>query len=192
MKLAIVTGNANKVAQIAKHLEHPIEQIDVDLPEIQAVRVEDVIEAKAREAFRQVRRPVIVEDTGLAFEAWNGLPGALIKWFLESMGNEGICKMLNGFDNRRVVAQTCIGFYDGDASGSEFVAFSGFASGVVPVEPRGTLGFGWDAIFQPEGSTKTFAEMTPDEVRTVDMRRDAALGLKGYLDHQNLRLAKQI
>ncbi len=182
MALFFVTSNINKVAKIQTVLGHPIEQVDLDLPEIQAVDVKEVIEAKAREAYQQIGKPVLVEDTGLFFDAWNGLPGALIKWFLQTVGNEGICTMLQPFANRRATAETCLGVFDG----TDFVTFSGYAPGIIPHEPRGTLGFGWDPIFQPDGSAKTFAELTPDDIRTVDMRRDAALQLRGYLESCSL------
>jgi len=42
---------------------------------------------------------------------------------------------------------------------------------VIPESPRGTSGFGWDAIFQPLGSERTFAEMTPEEKDRFSMRR---------------------
>ncbi|MBI4133281.1 hypothetical protein HY478_01575 [Candidatus Uhrbacteria bacterium] len=56
----------------------------VVLLEPQGISVEDIVRVKARDAYGKVGEPVLVEDTGLAFLAWNGLPGALIKWFLEN------------------------------------------------------------------------------------------------------------
>jgi len=56
---------------------------------------------------------VIVEDTGLYFEAWNSLPGALIKWFLMSVNREGILQMMTTFENRQAKAMCCIGYFDG-------------------------------------------------------------------------------
>lgn len=184
MELFFVTSNINKVAQVQSVLGMPVQQVDLDLPEVQAVQVQEVIEQKVREAYRQVGKPVLVEDTGLFFEAWNGLPGALVKWFLKTVGNEGMCAMLDPFQHRRATAETCLGFYDG----TDFLAFSGYAPGVITHTPRGTFGFGWDAIFQPDGSDKTFAELAPTEVRTVDMRRDAALQMRAFLMQRNGRL----
>lgn len=50
----------------------------------------------------QIDGPVIVEDTSLCFNALNGLPGVYIKWFLSSLGHDGLNKMLDGFDVRHV------------------------------------------------------------------------------------------
>ncbi|MEM7129888.1 MAG: non-canonical purine NTP pyrophosphatase [Chloroflexota bacterium] len=177
MKLAIATSNVNKVNQIESHLGRPLQQIDIDLPEIQAVQVRDVIEEKTRTAFEQVGHPVLVEDTGLYIHAWNGLPGALIRWFLKSVGTQGICQMLAEFEDRSAKAETCIGFCDGN----EFHCFSGTVEGSIARSPRGDYGFGWDPIFIPSGSDKTFAEVPPEEKLAIDMRRVAALELKSFL-----------
>lgn len=180
MSLKIVTGNANKVVQMAHHLEQPLQQVDIDLPEIQAVQVSEVIEEKAWVAYRQVGHPVLVEDTGLYIKAWNGLPGALIRWFLQSVDNEGICRMLNDFEDRGARAETCIGFCDGEA----FRVFSGVVEGAIALSPRGEYGFGWDPIFVPSGSDQTFAEVPPEQKVGIDMRRLAAHKLKMFLEQQ--------
>lgn len=178
MELLIATSNKNKVEQIQATLEHPLRQIDIDLPEIQAIAVQEVIEEKAREAYRQVGQAVLVEDTGLYVDAWNGLPGALVRWFLQSVGTEGICQMLAKFNDRSARAETCIGFYDGEV----FHSFSGSVEGSIARWPRGEHGFGWDPLFIPAGSEKTFAEIPPAEKIEIDMRRLATLELKAYLE----------
>jgi non-canonical purine NTP pyrophosphatase (RdgB/HAM1 family) len=106
----------------------------------------------------------------------------LIRWFLETVGTEGICKMLEGYEQLEATAETCLGYFDGDA----FVSFSGVVEGQIARQPRGDFGFGWDSIFIPNGWDKTFAEMTPEEGAAVSMRRAAALKLRAYLDRQGL------
>lgn len=180
--LPIATTNPHKVSQLRVHLGVAVRQVAIDLPEIQAIDVKQVIEAKAREAFRQIGEPVLVEDTGLYFEAWKGLPGALVRWFLQSVGPDGICKMLANETNRSARAETCLGLFDGKG----FHSFGGVVEGMVVSSPRGEHGFGWDSIFMPEGSEKTFAEMAPEEKVEVDMRRIAALQLRAYLETAKL------
>ena len=178
MELYMVTSNLHKFRKIAAAFSHPLQQIDLDLLEIQTTDVQQVVEHKVKEAYRQVGKPVLVEDTGLTFEAWNGLPGALIRWFLTTVGNEGICTMLDGFSNRRAVAESCVGFYDG----TRFALFSATVAGEITPAPRGDYGFGWDPIFQPDWSTKTFAEIKPDEPLLVDMRWNATVQMREYLE----------
>ena len=180
MTIRFATGNPHKVAQIAEILDQPVIQTDIDLPEIQAVNVQEVIEQKARAAYRMVGEPILVEDTSLCFLAWNGLPGALIKWFLATVGKEGMCQMLSAYEDRHAIAETYLGYFDGH----EFRVFSGKVAGTIADQPRGNNGFGWDPLFQPDGSDKTFAEMTPDEATPFNMRKLAALQLKEYLEKQ--------
>ncbi len=131
----------------------------IDLPEEQEIEVDKIIESKVRVAYNEIKQPVIVEDTGLYFEAMNGFPGALIKWVLKSMGNEGAIKMINGMEHRKAYAKTSIGYFDG----KEFQVFSGIINGKINNEPIGDKGFGWDMIFIPENCEKTFAEMSDEE-----------------------------
>lgn len=180
MELLLVTSNENKAKRIQAILGHPVQHLNLDLLEIQAIHVREVIEHKARAAYAQVGRLVVVEDTSLTFHAWNGLPGALIRWFLETVGNEGICKMLEGYSNVAATAEACIGYFDG----VEFHAFSGTVEGQIARTPRGANGFGWDPIFIPIGWDKTFGEMTPEEKEVVSMRKVATLKLKAFLDER--------
>lgn len=164
-------------------LDVPVQQLQIDLPEIQAVDVRAVIEAKAKAAYAKAKQPVIVEDTGLSFEAWNGLPGALITWFLQSVGVVGICTMLNGFKSRKATAETCIGYYDG----VEFSLFCGRTDGSIADVPRGTGGFGWDSLFVPDGYAETFAELATEQKTAFSMRTEAAQQLKQFLHNQSGR-----
>jgi non-canonical purine NTP pyrophosphatase (RdgB/HAM1 family) len=178
--LTFITSSANKLAEVARILGRTLERASLQLEEIQAIDLEPVVRHKAHQAYGHLGRPVLVEDTGLALAAWNGLPGALIKWFLASLGTDGICKLLRGESNRAATATTLFAYYDG----TDVRVFSGTVQGLVPEMPRGTNGFGWDAIFQPQGSSQTFAEMTPEEKDRFSMRRLALEQLRnsGLLD----------
>lgn len=181
MELLLATGNEHKARELQTLLGRPVQRIKLDLPEIQAVDVQEVIQAKAREAYQLAGRPVLVEDTGLAFVAWNGLPGALVRWFLDRVGNEGICQMLQSYEQTAASAETCIGYFDGSACH----VFRGIVMGQIVRVPRGNSGFGWDPIFMPDGWDKTFAEMT-NEKQLVSMRKLAVEQLKAFLDEREL------
>jgi inosine/xanthosine triphosphate pyrophosphatase family protein len=98
MDIVPATSNVHEAQQVQQLLGRPVGQVVIDLPEIQAVHVQAVIEPKARAAYHQIGKPVLVEDTSLSIHAWHGLPGALVRWFLETVGNDGICKMLEGYE----------------------------------------------------------------------------------------------
>lgn len=172
--IVFVTGSSSKYKEAERILGIELEHCKLNLPETQAILLEEVIQSKALYAYEALEhRAILVEDTGLFVEAWNGLPGALIKWFMESVGQSGICKMLSTFPNRKARAKTMVAIHDG-----ELTIFSGEIEGRISDSPQGQKGFGWDRIFIPNGSQKTFAEMTPEEKDKYSMRRMALESLK--------------
>lgn len=176
MALYFLTGSRDKVAEMRAILGD-VEQLDIDLPEVQEIDAHKIIEAKLVEAQKHHQGALIVEDTSLYLDALGGLPGPLIKWFMKTVGNEGLFKMVQAFDNYGAEAKTIMGYADG-TGGLEF--FEGTVYGTI-VEPRGAKGFGWDPIFEPRGTGKTFAELSAEEKNTYSMRRLAAEKLKEFL-----------
>ena len=176
MNLYFITGNTGKFEEV-KSLIPFLQQKDIDLPEIQELDPQKIITAKLQEAQKHVQGGVIVEDTSLYFSGLNGLPGPLIKWFLKSIGNEGLFKLTSHLKNNKAIAKTVIGFAKNH---TEVQFFEGEINGNI-VRPKGDKGFGWDPLFLPDGSNKTFGEMTLDEKMHYSMRKIAALKLKKHL-----------
>jgi len=176
--IAFITGNATKAMHLGQFLDFPIKHTKLDIPEVQSLNLEEVATEKARAAYKILGTPVLVEDTALTFEALNGLPGPLVKWFLESIGNDGLTKLLLGYDNRNAVAETCFALCDG----SGVHLFEGTSLGKVAIHPKGDDGYGWDPVFIPEGSNLTWAEFDLAEQRGVSMRRLAIEKLQRYLE----------
>ena len=177
-KLKFVTSNADKVREASEILGHPLEQASaVNIYEIQTHDSSELVMHKARQAYDALQCPVLVEDSGLIFEAWNGLPGALIKWFEISVGCDGLLKMLERFDNREAVAVCMVAVFDG----REIRMARGEIKGTIADRLRGDNGFGWDVIFIPEGHDRTFAEMDPEEKNALSHRRRAFESLKKSL-----------
>lgn len=172
-KIYFVTGNKNKFEEASSIIPSLIQK-DIDLPEIQSLDVREVIKYKLEVVFKEIG-PCIVEDQSLLFEGLNGLPGPLIKWFLKSIGNEGLVNFSKlGTGQAQVIA--LLGLYDG----KEMSYFEGTQKGTI-VAPRGENGFGWDPIFQPDGSDKTFGEITSEEKNAISFRKIAFEKLKEYL-----------
>lgn len=168
-QMKFVTGNPNKVKEAQMILGITLDQVDISIEEIQTCDVETAVNHKVREAYSRLGKPVMVEDSGLVFEAWNGLPGALVKWFEKTVGLAGMARMLDPFPVRRAVAQCFVGLGDG----SKFIIGKGEVSGEIAESPRGKNGFGWDTLFIPEGHDRTFAEMTADEKNEISHRKRA-------------------
>jgi len=175
-KLYFITGNAGKFTE-AQSVISDVEQIDLDLLEIQEIDARKIIEEKLREAVKNNSGEFFCEDTSLYINCLNGLPGPLIKWFLESIEDKGIFDLIERFDDKSAVAKTIMGYTDGDNT----VFFEGDVEGKI-VAPRGENGFGWDKLFLPDGSDKTFGEMSLDEKNEFSMRKKALIRLKNYLE----------
>ncbi len=176
MALQFITGNKGKLAEIQSILGD-VEALDIDLPEIQSLDAHEIIKAKLLEAQKHQSGEFIVEDNSLYLEGIKGLPGPLIKWFLKTVGNDGLYKMAEAFVNFNAEAKVVIGYSN---SADEIYFFEGSTKGTI-VPARGDNGFGWDPIFQPEGDTKTFGEMSSQEKNALSMRKIAAEKLKDFL-----------
>lgn len=175
MNIIFLTGNKGKFDE-AKQIISDLVQHDVDLTEIQGIDPKAIISHKLEEAKKVLQGNLIVEDTSLYLDCLNGLPGPLIKWFMKTIGNDGLVKIAEAFGNNKAVAKVVLGLGKEDGS-AEF--FEGSIDGVI-VKPRGDNGFGWDPIFQPAAFGKTFAEMTMEEKNKISMRKQAFQKLKDY------------
>lgn len=146
---------------LGMELEH--QKVAVD--EIQSATIEEVTEYKARQAYKTIGKPVLVEDSGLEFNALGGLPGPFIKFFVEAPnGLEMMCRMLDGFEDRSAQAVAVFGYYDG----KDMTLIKGSVSGMIVNHPRGTNGWDWDQIFAPDDfGGLTQAEQTDENYQKV-------------------------
>jgi len=161
-EVTFITGNENKAKYLEELLGLSIGYEKVDIEEIQSLDLEEVVRHKVREAFAAVKKPVLVEDVSLTFNALGKLPGTFIKWFEGELSYDELCRLVDG-KGREAVACCMFAYFDG----AKEVYFKGEIKGSVSETPRGTGGYGWDVIFIPEGYSKTRAELTKDEYDEV-------------------------
>lgn len=173
--IIFITGNKNKVREFEEILEVNINHKNINLLEIQTTSVKDVVNNKLESAYNKIKKPVIVEDTGLYINEINYFPGALIKFYLRDLTKQGICKY---HGNSKASVETIIGYYDGNKK----KLFSGITYGIISNEPLGDNGFGWDSIFIPYQMNKTFAEMDKNEKNNCSMRRKALEKFKSFIN----------
>ncbi len=176
MSLYFITGNKNKFQEAQKIIPN-IKQLNIDLPEIQEINPRKIIEAKLKEALKNYKGEFIVEDTSLYFDCLNNLPGPLIKWFLKSIGNQGLFEITEKFQNNKARAETMIGYCNNE---EEIHYFSGILEGEICFPQKKS--FGWDPIFKPKKLNKSFAEMNLEEKNKISMRAQAFLKLKNFLN----------
>jgi len=179
-----VSGNLHKVHLLEKFLGQKVEHHNLDLHEIQSLDPQEIIRHKAKEAYRILKKPLLVDDSSLIFHAFNGLPGPFIRFFLETVGRDGMCKMLNAYDDRSATASIILGLYDGKM----FQAFRSEVKGSISLVPKGdptTLAvMGWNSIFIPAGQPKTYAEMDEAELFKYSTRNKAVQQLKTFLNSE--------
>jgi len=175
--LILVSTNPNKGIEAERILGQPVLRVSITLPEIQAATVEEITRYKLETAKSKGYKRLIVEDVSLGFDELGNFPGPYVRWLLEAAGGKGLAAIAYALNNRAARAQCCVGYWDG----SQVRLFLGETQGDILVKPRGERTFGWDAWFQPEGSDKTFAEMTAEEKDAVSHRGRAYRKLVEHL-----------
>jgi XTP/dITP diphosphohydrolase len=172
MKAIFVTTNEHKHREVQEILGITLRRADLDLPEIQAIDPAEVAAEKARSAraaLGDTDLPVLVEDSGLMVDAWGGFPGALTRWVMKSVGNEGLLRMLAPEEDRSAMAVCVVALAEPDG---KVRTFRGEVLGTVAESPRGEGGFGYDPVFVPHSSSMTYAEM--GEGKNADSHRARA------------------
>jgi non-canonical purine NTP pyrophosphatase (RdgB/HAM1 family) len=153
-----VTGNADKATYLSRFLGITLEHQAVNAEEIQSLDLLEVTKHKLRAAYSVIQKPVLVEDVSLEFEAFGRLPGTFIKHFIDEIGLEGLCRLLDG-KSRKATARCAFGYTDGNQE----KYFEGSAPVTIAQSPAGEFGYGWDKIAIHDGFAITRAQMTKED-----------------------------
>jgi len=174
--ITVVTGNAGKAKEIAAFFTGiiEVEHVSLDLVEPQASTLEEIAVSKVKQAFEILKRPVIVDDTGLFIKDLNGFPGVYAAYVQSTLGNNGILKLMEGNKNRSAYFETVIAYADE----TEIKTFSGRVNGEISENSSGTEGFGYDPIFSVGG--KKLAEMMLDEKNKLSHRSRALEAFRSW------------
>ncbi len=143
--------------------------------EIQSESLQEIAMKSAQNAYQNSHLPIFVEDAGLFIDALNGFPGPYAAYVFHTIKNSGILKLMEQEKNRQATFQSVIAYCDQQTHG-EPLCFFGESKGQITQTERveqGKSGFGFDPIFQPEGSNKTFAEMTIEAKNNCSHRANA-------------------
>jgi len=182
MKIYFATGNRHKVeeAQIAMQgSDIELEILAEEKEEPSGWNMEKVAKHNAKKFADKMRAPVIVEDTGVFFEALENFPGAEPKRWFEKLGYEGLLAKLEDQDNKRAYFQTIIGYCE---PRQEPVTFSGKWRGEIAPEPRGMDEdvMPYERIFITD-SGKFAYEYSREEKGKISHRAAAFRKLKDFL-----------
>ena len=191
MKLVFATNNQNKVAEIKAALTNGLEiitlkeaGIDIDIPEPHETLEENATE-KSTVIHTLTKQNCFSEDTGLEVTALNGEPGVRSARYAgePSDGKKNISLLLKNMqqiNERNAQFKTVISLMLDDVE----YQFTGVCTGKIILEEIGEMGFGYDAIFVPDGSTKTFAQMEMEEKNIYSHRKKAVAKLVKFLSEK--------
>ncbi len=181
----MITGNSGKAAEFESLLsikDLEVSHVSLDLEEIQSFDLEEIGISKIESALGQVDKQadfdaLLTDDTGLFCCGLNGLPGPFIKWFLDRLNVEGLYQLLKDRDRRtEAVCLLSLGLLKTD----DILHFKGVVKGRL-VESRGSGGFGWDKIFLPDGSNRTYGELNSEEKNRMSHRTLAVRELRNWI-----------
>lgn len=142
--------------------------------EIQSDSLQEIAVTSAANAFKYSHLPVIVEDAGLFVDSLKGFPGPYAAYVYKTIENAGLLKLMKGVKNRKATFRSSIAYCDNETS--TIVCFEGETAGEITTQERMLnfeSAFGFDPIFQPKNSSKTFAEMTLQEKNDFSHRAQA-------------------
>jgi XTP/dITP diphosphohydrolase len=216
--LHYVTTNPGKLHEAREYLgEATVEGYDYDYTEIQSESLETIAAEGAREAYREVGGPVIVDDSGLFITAFDGFPGPYSSYVESKLGIENVWELGKTVEDREASFRCILAYCDGEsftaspdpidredraaaaaddcaaaaATGADtedqedeplpVKLFVGSVRGTL-VAPRGDGGFGYDPIFEHDGST--FAELTSAEKNALSHRGRALAKFADWFDQR--------
>jgi XTP/dITP diphosphohydrolase len=194
MELVFASNNKHKLEEISHIAGTSFQIISLqelgctdEIPETQPT-IEGNARQKARYIFDKYNVNCFADDTGLEIDALNGEPGVYSARFAgvgcsfdDNM--DKTLSLMKGKTDRKAKFRTVIALI---INGKEYL-FDGFVNGVILEEKHGEKGFGYDAIFMPEGYTESFAEMSAEIKNNLSHRSMAARSMMKFIKN-NLQL----
>jgi len=173
-KINFITGNPKKFSEVVKNISPKVtlEQLNIDLIEPQCLSLREISSYKAKQAFEIAKKPVIVEDSGTFFDAYNEFPGAFTKFTFNQLGIEGLKKVLQASNKGKFV--TILSYMD--ESLSEPLQFIGEITGKFAfdhIQWEIDHHMPYNHIFYPE--TSEVPAIMIYEQRTQDNHRQRAV-----------------
>ena len=158
-ELFFVSSNNHKFEEaqrILSNLGLEINMFKTTLEEIQSNSMNEIAKRKALDAFRKIKKPVIIEDDGLFIESLDGFPGPYSSYVYDTIGNKGIMRLLENIETRNAKFVAIIAYCDGE---NDVNLFESSIPGKISLSIE-EGGWGYDPIFIPDGESKTYANVS--------------------------------
>lgn len=163
-----VTTNKGKINTLQTDFKHSgiiIEPVPIDIPEPRSSETKEIARYKVTQAYSELKKPCIAQDGGFYISSLNGFPRAFVNFALQTIGLEGILKLVEGKDRTCEFRDTLAYL---DETLSEPMFFETHTKGTLAMEPRGELNpWNWGElhkIFIPKGLDRTFTQMSQQEM----------------------------
>ena len=159
-EIVFVTHNTGKIKSAEKYFKNlKFKTFNYELDEPRSDDIKEIATAKVKQAYDLVKRPCIALDTDFRIDELNGFPRAFVNFSLDTIGIDGILKLMQGKKNRKCKFEECLAYHDG----TEIHYFYGKHPGNLATKIQGIdRDEKWSDlwyIFKPEYSEKTLAEM---------------------------------
>jgi len=195
IRVLLASRNGKKLAELRRILAPALPSVDViglddvapydEVPESGATFADNAL-IKARAGFRHTGLPTVADDSGLAVDALNGMPGVLSARWAGAHDDDAnlrlvLAQLADVPDERLSAAFVCsVAYLDGERE----ILTDGQMPGRVVRVPRGAGGFGYDPIFVADGHTRTSAELSVAEKDAISHRGHALRALAERLVQQ--------
>ena len=188
-KIIFFSHNNNKIKEIKKLFEETEFNIlsiqefpNILEPKETGSSFEENAKIKSSYGYEKLKLPCFADDSGICISALDDFPGIKSKRFLKKNDDhkktfKTIINKAKELSNFKAYFQTSISLTFDNQS----IFFKGVVRGKISSEPRGKYGFHYDPIFIPEGSKKTFGEMSMKEKNKISHRACAINKLKKFL-----------
>lgn len=183
--LTFVTGNAGKVAELRALVEPlgwTVQQDQRGYPEVQSDSLAAVCAAGADHLLADgLQPPFLLEDSGLFVSALRGFPGVYSRHALDTIGCQGILKLLRDVEqeSRAAAFQSVLLYVDAEGHRHEFL---GACKGTIATQAVGRNGFGFDPIFRAaQAPDQTFAELDAAKKNALSHRGQVVRAFLAFL-----------
>lgn len=186
MQLYFVTGNKGKFEEVKNLIEKLTDwkiellQISLDIPELDSQDLIAISQDKAKKAFKKLKKPLIVDDSGIYFDEYNDFPGPLAKRVFKGLWFKWLERLLKDADNKNWKFVTVVSYIDEDIS--EPISFVWqldwvYDFSLIKIASEEQLqkyaSLPYKYIFKPEGFDKFYSQLTPEESQQVSQRAKA-------------------
>ena len=188
-KIIFFSHNDNKIKEVKKLFEETEINIltlydfpNISKPNETGSTFDENAKIKSIYGYKKIKLPCFADDSGICIGALGGSPGIKSKRFLKI--NNDHKKTFKTIINKTKELSNFYAYFQTSVSltfDNQSIFFQGVVSGKISSEPRGKYGFHYDPIFIPEGSKKTFGEMTVEEKNKISHRARAIEKLKKFL-----------